>query len=185
MNDRSIRANPLVSYSVFCLMCMLAVVIYLWPASGYGTFNANLWRPEDAALIVMISSILFFSGGLFYAVREFNVDVRLIAESQVDMSSLIGVKYFSLLSKHYGALTLMCTLLTFVLWLLKSAIPVGGIMLISFLMTIVVIALIGVYLLIFARTLHGSMDRHPVQVLALVGMLVFDAAFMSRAIELV
>ena len=185
MSPRSVSANPLVSYVVLCVMSVLAVVMYLGPASGYGTFNANLWSPQDAALIVMISSILFFAGGGFYVIREFGVDVRSIAESQMDMGSLQGMRYLSLLSKHYSALTLVCTLLVFVLWLLKSSIPVGGIMLVSFLMTLMVIVLIGVYLLIFSRTLHGSLERHPVQVLALVGMLVFDAAFMAHAIELV
>lgn len=185
MSTKRTNANPIVSYAVLCFMLILAVIIYLGPVSGYGTFNANLWSPQDAATIVMVSSLLLFFGGGFYVVREFGLDVKSFAESQMDMVSLQGMRYLSLLSKHYSALTLVCTLLMFVLWLLKTFIPTGGVMLVSFLMTLVVIALIGIYLIIFSRTLHGSLERHPLQALALVGMLVFDAAFMARAIELV
>ncbi|NWC00521.1 hypothetical protein HX882_32085 [Pseudomonas gingeri] len=185
MSSPHSSANPLISYAVLCGMSILGVVMYLGPVSEYGAFNANLWRPHEAATSVMFSTLLFLVGGCFYVIREYGVDVKSFAESQMDVQALQGMRYLSLLSKHYADLTLICTLLVFVLWLLKSAVSVAGILLISFLMSFLTAAWLSVYLLIFVRTLQGSWYRHPVKIVALIGVLVFDAAFMVRAIALV
>lgn len=175
MNTQKVSANPLISYFVLCVMSALALIMYLLAASGYGTFNVNLWRPYDGASVVMLSSILLFVGIGFYVVREYGVDLKVVIESQLNIKRARKMRYLSLLSKHYGCFYSMTKMLVLGIVALKMFAPVVGVFLVSILMTFVLTVYLGVYSVNLSRTLYGSWNRHPVQVLALLGIIATDA----------
>ncbi|NWE12607.1 MULTISPECIES: hypothetical protein [Pseudomonas] len=182
-NDALRTTNPLISYGVLFAMLVLGLIPFLLMSAAYGTANTELWSAYDASSILMIAAVMIVFGIIFYVLRENDVTAEAIARRIIDIDEFKNKKYIDYLLAHYGNAASVAAFFASLTFIIKSNLPTLGVTLSSLILSLALPALIIFYGLIFAKTVFGAINRHPLVWLSLMPMLLLDITLFTMAIK--
>ncbi|MEH6498294.1 MAG: hypothetical protein V7751_02785 [Pseudoalteromonas distincta] len=175
--------NPLISFSVLVVSTLFALIPYLSTVAMYGTFNSEKWHAVDASSSIMLLFVLAASGGLFYVIREYNLNINGKLHNYIDIYELAEKPYLDYLLAHYGYVASSAAFCAAIVYVSKALLPVLGVSATALFMSVTVCFVFLVYGLVFAKAVWGVRRRRWPAFLMLLPIVFLDVTLIQMAID--